>query len=454
MERKEEVGVSYRQIMKKKHLSPLLVIVLSFLALITVGALLLKLPFAVQEGQSLSWIDAWFLSTSSVCVTGLSPIADISATLSIFGKVCMMILMQTGGLGIVTIAIYVLVLLGVKIGITERYVVREALNQNSLGGMVRLVRSIIFTSLIIESFGFVVNLIVFLPNHPFWEAIGISVFHTVSAFNNAGFDLFGSSSMIPYAGNVLLNLNTMLMIFMGGIGFVVIHDVIHKKNWKSLTLYSRIVLKTTAVLIVGGTLLIKVFEWDTVTWLQALFQSVTCRTAGFSTTDIALLSDSTALVMMLLMFIGASPNSTGGGVKTSTAYTIYKAITSFLTGKPTIIRNRKIDDETKYKAFSLVILSAFCIFVAFLGLSSIELKNTASNSTFLNVLFEAISAFGTVGLSRGLTPQLLNGSKLIISALMFIGRLGPITIFGLLNKNWGHPYATNVDYASEKIIIG
>jgi len=445
---------SCRYAMKKKHLSPLLVIVLSFFAIIVVGALLLKLPWSVQEGQFLSWVDSIFLSTSAVCVTGLSPVLDLSATLSIFGKIVMMILIQTGGLGIVTIAIYVLVLLGVKIGITERYVIREALNQNSLGGMIKLVRAIVFTSLIIEFIGFGINMIVFVPKFPFLEAVGISAFHAVSAFNNAGFDLLGSTSLIAYAGDVLLNINTMVMITLGGIGFVVIHDVVRKRSWKNLTLYSKIVLKTSLVLIVGGMLLIKLFEWGNVTWLQALFQSVTSRTAGFATTDIALLSDATTLVLMLLMFIGASPNSTGGGVKTTTAYTIYKSITSFLTGKPTIIRSRKIDDETKYKAFALVILSAFSIFVVFLALSSIESKNPASNSTFINILFETISAFGTVGLSRGLTPELLASSKLIISALMFLGRLGPITIFGIWNKNWGHPYASNVDYAPEKILIG
>jgi trk system potassium uptake protein TrkH len=200
--------------------------------------------------------------------------------------------------------------------------------------------------------------------------------------------------------------------------------------------------------------LIKAFEYDHLTWLQAIFSSITCRTAGFATTNVGLLSDASALVMMLLMFIGASPNSTGGGVKTTTAYTIFKAITSFLTGKPTIVKSRKIDDETKYKAFALVVLSAFCLFVAFLALSTIELGNPSTDSTFLNILFESISAFGTVGLSRGLTPALFPASKLIIIFLMFLGRLGPITIFGIWNKNWGHPYASSLDYATEKILIG
>lgn len=298
------------------------------------------------------------------------------------------------------------------------------------------------------------SFIVFIQHYPFWEALGVSAFHSVSAFNNAGFDLLGPSSMIAYSQDIFLNIVTMILIIIGGIGFVVIHDVLNNKRWKDLTLYSRIVIRVTAILIIVGTILIKLFEFNQITWLQALFTSVTCRTAGFSTTDIGLLSDATVLIMMLLMFIGASPNSTGGGVKTTTAYTIYKSITSFLTGKPTIIQKRKIDDETKYKAFSLVVLSAACVFTAFLALSTIELPNPASNSTFINILFEAISAFGTVGLSRGLTTSLLPASKLIIASLMFLGRLGPITIFGVFNKNWGHPASSSLDYPTEKMIIG
>lgn len=439
---------------QKKKISPLIVIVISFATIILAGTLLLKLPFSSQEGSFISWVDAFFLSTSAICVTGLSPIADLSAALSVFGKIVMMVLIQIGGMGIVTIAIYILAILGIKIGITERYLVKESLNQNSVGGMIKLVRMVVFTSLIIEGIGMALSFIVFIQHYPFWEALGVSAFHSVSAFNNAGFDLLGPSSMIAYSQDIFLNIVTMILIIIGGIGFVVIHDVLNNKRWKDLTLYSRIVIRVTAILIIVGTILIKLFEFNQITWLQALFTSVTCRTAGFSTTDIGLLSDATVLIMMLLMFIGASPNSTGGGVKTTTAYTIYKSITSFLTGKPTIIQKRKIDDETKYKAFSLVVLSAACVFTAFLALSTIELPNPASNSTFINILFEAISAFGTVGLSRGLTTSLLPASKLIIASLMFLGRLGPITIFGVFNKNWGHPASSSLDYPTEKMIIG
>jgi len=438
--------------MKKKTISPLIVIVLSFIGIIVVGILLIKLPFSVQDGQFISWVDAIFLSTSAVCVTGLSTIGNLGDTLSIFGKIVLGLLIQIGGIGIVTIAIYVLVILGIKVGVTERYVLKEALNQHSISGMIRLVRSIIFTTLIIESFGMIINFIVFIQDFDFWSALGISAFHSISSFNNAGFDILGATSLQAYSGNILLNINTMLQIIIGGIGFIVISDILKKRSWKSLTLYSKIVLKTTMFLIVFGTLLIKLLEPNNVTWLQAVFQSVTTRTAGFSTIDISLFSYTTLAVIMVFMFIGASPNSTGGGVKTTTFYIIFRSTVSFLQGKPTIINNRKIEDDNRSKAFTLVLLAMSSIFVVFIIVSSIEMNNP--HMSFISVLFETISAFGTVGLSLGVTPYLYSGSKIILSLLMFLGRLGPITIFGILNKNWGHPYVSSVDYASEKILVG
>lgn len=442
--------------MKKSKLTPLAIIALSFIGIIVVGALLLKLPISTQTEESLGWIDSFFISTSAVCVTGLSTIPDLSITLSVFGKIVLALLIQIGGLGIVTIAIYVLVILGIKIGVTERYVIKEALNQHSLSGVVKLVRSIIITSFIIEFFGMIINFIVFIqyPDLGFWKSLGLSAFHSISSFNNAGFDILGDSSLQAYSSNILLNLNTMFLIIVGGIGFIVIRDVLSKKKWSQLSLYSKIVLKTTLFLIIFGTIIVKVFEWNNVTWLQAIFTSVTTRTAGFSTIDMNLFSFSTLMVIMVFMFIGASPNSTGGGVKTTTIYIIFKSILSFLKGKPTIINKRKIEDSARTKAFTLAGLALFSIFVVFVILSKIEQNNPNHNMTFVKLLFETFSAFGTVGLSMGITPYLMPVSKLLISVLMFLGRLGPITIFGVMNKNWGHPQTSTVVYAPVKIIIG
>ena len=441
--------------MKKRRLSPFAIVALSFLSIIVIGTLLLKLPFSTKDGLApLSWVDSLFTSASAVCVTGLSAIPNIGETFSVFGKIVLALLIQIGGLGIVTLAIYVLVVLGIKIGITERYVLKEALNQHHLGGMIKLVRSIVFTSLIIEGFGMIINFIVFIQDFSFFEALGYAAFHTISSFNNAGFDILGSSSLQNYSGNILLNINTMVMIVVGGIGFIVIRDILEKKSWRTLSLYSKIVLKTTLLLIVLGTLVIKLFEYNNVTWLEALFTSVTTRTAGFSTVNISMFSYSTLVVIIILMFIGASPNSTGGGIKTTTVYIMFRSITSFLLGKPFITHKRKVEDQNKNKAFVLVTLAFSVTIFMFLVISLIEANNTNYNMTFIEVLFETFSAFGTVGLSLGITPYLLPSSKVLLSILMFIGRLGPITIFGIMNKNWGHPDISHINYAVEKILVG
>ncbi len=440
--------------MKKRKLSPFAIIAISFFGIIAFGAILFKLPITTQSRVALSWYDSIFLSASAVCVTGLSTIPNIAETLSVFGKFVLAFLIQIGGLGIVTIAIYVLVVLGIKIGVTERYVIKEALNQYSLSGMVKLVRSIILTTLIIELLGMSINFIVFIQEFSFFDALGHSAFHAISSFNNAGFDILGDSSLQNYSSNILLNINTMALIIIGGIGFIVIEDILKNRKWKNLTIYTKIVLKTTLVLIVAGTLIIKLFEYGNITWLEATFQSVTTRTAGFSTVNISAFSYTTLVVIMVFMFIGASPNSTGGGIKTTTLFVIYKSVISFINGKPFITHKRKIDDANKNKAFVLAILAFTVTIVMFLAVASIEAKNTSYNMTFIEVLFETFSAFGTVGLSMGITPSLLPASKILLSILMFIGRLGPITIFGIMNKNWGHPPVNNVNYATERILVG
>ena len=440
--------------MKKRKMPPLAIVALSFLGIIVTGTLLLKLPISTQTEEALSWIDSLFLSASAVCVTGLSTIPNIAETLSVFGKIVLALLIQIGGLGIVTIAIYVLVIFGIRIGVTERYVLREALNQHHLGGMVRLVRSIVFTSLIIEGFGMIINFIVFIKEFSFFEAIGHSAFHAISSFNNAGFDILGNSSLQNYNNNILLNINTMVLIIIGGIGFIVIRDIIEKKSWKNLSLYSKIVLKMTLFLIITGTFLVKFLEYNNISWLEAIFTSVTTRTAGFSTVDISLFSYTTLVVIIIFMFIGASPNSTVGGVKTTTIFVMFKSITSFLIGKPCITHRRKIDDQNRNKAFVLVTIAFSVTIFIFLIVSLIESNNPSHDRGFIEVLFETFSAFGTVGLSTGITPFLRPSSKVILSILMYIGRLGPITIFGIMNKNWGHPEVSHIDYPIEKILVG
>lgn len=440
--------------MKNKKMSPLAIILLSFLGIIALGSILLKLPFTTVAEGSLSWVDSIFLSASAVCVTGLSTIANIGETLSLYGKIVLALLIQVGGLGIVTIAIYVLMLLGIKIGVTERYLVKEALNQRSHGGMIKLVRSIVLTTLFIEFIGMIINFIVFIQDFSFINALGHSAFHAISSFNNAGFDILGDSSLQAYSSNILLNLNTMLLIIIGGIGFIVIRDILEKKKWSTLTLYSKIVIKITLFLIISGALLIKLLEGQSITWLQALFQSVTTRTAGFSTVNISQFSYVTLIVVIVFMFIGASPNSTGGGIKTTTFYVMFGSILSFLRGKPFVKQKRLISNSNRIKAFVIATLAFSVTVIFFLGISLIEASNNAYDNKMLNILFETFSAFGTVGLSTGITTSLFPSTKILLSILMFIGRLGPITVFGIINQNWKQDLTGKIDYPKENILVG
>ncbi|MDA3932679.1 MAG: H(+)-transporting ATPase [Tenericutes bacterium] len=440
--------------MKKKKLSPLIVILISFLSIIVVGTFLFKLPFTTVAEGSLSWVDSIFLAASAVCVTGLSTISSIGDSFTIYGKVVLALLIQIGGLGIVTIAIYVLMILGIKIGVTERYLVKEALNQPTHGGMIKLVRSIVLVTLTIEFIGMLINFTVFIQDFDFWKALGVSAFHAISSFNNAGFDIFGASSMQAYSSNILLNINTMALIIIGGIGFIVIRDLLEKKNWKNLTIYSKIVLKITLFLIVFGALLIKLLEYDQVTWLEAVFQSVTTRTAGFSTVNISQFSYITLIVIIAFMFVGASPNSTGGGIKTTSLYIIYGSIISFLRGKPFITNKRMIENSNRIKALVIAILAFTITIVFFLIISVIEAKNGAYDNKMLNILFETFSAFGTVGLSTGITTELFPATKILLSILMFIGRLGPITVFGIINQNWKQDMTGKIDYPKQHILVG
>ncbi|MFA6890218.1 MAG: potassium transporter TrkG, partial [Bacilli bacterium] len=313
----------------KKKISPYLIMIFGFVTVILIGTGLLLLPFSTREGISLSFVDALFTSTSAVCVTGLVSVSSVAEVYTVFGKIIITLLIEIGGLGFITIAMFIFTVLGIKIGMGDRFLIKESLNQNSLKGMVRLVRMTVFITLIVQLFGAIINFIVFIQDYSFWNAVGFSLFHSVSAFNNAGFDLLGSTSFMVYEQNVLLNMNTMFLVILGGIGFIVIYDVLRTRNWKKLSIHSKIVLKTSLFLVVGGAIALKVLEGSNITWLQAFFNSVTARTAGFQTVQYNTFSNAALLVVMILMYIGASPSSAGGGIKTTTFYTIYKYLFSF-----------------------------------------------------------------------------------------------------------------------------
>lgn len=426
-----------------KKIKPGRIIVLGFLIVILLGTILLMLPISINEGENVSFIDALFTSTSAVCVTGLIAI-DTADTFTVFGRTVVALLIQIGGLGVTSVGVGFIMLLKKKIGIKERTLIKESMNLDSLKGVVKLVKSILIMTLIFESIGVILSYIVFSKDYAPLDALGISLFHSIAAFNNSGFDILGGlQNLIPYQSNVILNLTTCGLIIFGGIGFLVIKEIIEVRSFKKFTLHTKIVLIMTGILLVVGTILLKLTE--DISWLGAFFFSTSARTAGFSTYPLSNFTNAGLFVLIILMFIGASPGSTGGGIKTTTLFTLNKSIYSTSTNKHCTAFKRKIPLGLILKAFNVTILALFVICIGTFILSILE-----PNYTFMQLLFEVTSAFGTVGLSTGITPDLSALSKFIISLIMFIGRLGPMTIATI----WSFKKPSDACYSEETVIIG
>lgn len=287
---------------RKLKIHPYVLIILTFLGVILLGTICFMFPWSVKSGERLNFIDSLFMATSSVCVTGLTVI-NPAAKLSVFGKIVMAILMEIGGLSFITIAVCFFAIIGGKIGIGNRYLLKEALNQNSLAGIVHLVKRIILISMIIQCIGVILNYFALMSyyNYDFVKTLGASIFHSIASFNNAGFDVFGNQSLILFKDNILLNISTMFLILCGGLGFIVIEELVTKRNIKKLSIHSRIVLIMTAVLTILGMFLFKFSMYDEITWLQALFTSVTCRTAGFTTIPLEQLPPGAYITAIVLM---------------------------------------------------------------------------------------------------------------------------------------------------------
>ena len=318
------------------------------------------------------------------------------------------------------------------------------MNLDSLKGLVKLVKSVLLLTLIFESIGVILSYIVFSKDYSPLDALGISMFHSIAAFNNSGFDILGNlQNLIPYQSNILLNLTTCGLIIFGGLGFLVIKEIIEKRSFKKFSLHTKVVLITTGILLVVGTVVLKFTE--DITWLGAFFFSTSARTAGFSTYPLSNFTNAGLFILTILMFIGASPGSTGGGIKTTTIFTLYKSIYSTSTNRHCVAFKRRIPSNVILKAFNITLLALFVVCMGTFILSILE-----PTYTFMQLLFEVTSAFGTVGLSTGITPNLSDLSKVIISLIMFIGRLGPMTIATI----WYFKEPSNAYYSEEAVIIG
>lgn len=436
--------------MKSGKIHPYMIIISTFLGVILIGTILLVMPFASTTGKSIGFVDSLFMATSSVCVTGLS-VVTVSADLTVYGKIVMMILMEIGGLSFITIAVFFFTVIGAKIGVSNRILLKESLNQSSLNGIVPLVRKIIFISFTIQIVCALINLISFTQYYDFWDALGVSLFHSCASFNNAGFDIIGDESLIPFKDDILLNITTISMILIGGIGFVVIDDVLRNKRWSKFKLHSKLVLVTTVILFVGGALLIKFTNWNDMSFMQSFFTSATCRTAGFATYDMSQLREhpATYVIVVMLMLIGASPCSTGGGVKTTTFAVVMIAIFYFARGKKAKAFQRKISEGQLFKAFVLVAVAVAIIVIGTFLICAIQPEFKLDE-----VLFEVSSGFSTTGLTMGITKALNPANRIIMCVIMLLGRLGPLTVIGIVNKNWMTSSKEQIQYVEESVVIG
>lgn len=428
----------------KKSFSPKLtapqLILLAFFSLIIIGSLLLWLPISSADGKSVSFTDAFFTSATSVCVTGLVTLPTVSAW-SVFGKVVILLLIQIGGLGVITVMAELMILVHRKIGIADRILIQDSFNLNTTSGIVKFTKKVVFGTLAVESVGALLYMTVFVPDFGI-KGVWYSVFNSVSAFCNAGIDIISENSLCGYALNPIINIVTCLLIILGGIGYIVWWDVVRVikkrtkqkiKLWSSLTLHSKIALFTTAVLIVTGAVCFYIFEYDNPETMKglpvgdrillSLFQSVTTRTAGFATVPQQNLTVSSSVLSLLLMFIGGSPVGTAGGIKTVTFAVLAASAVSVIKNKNDVnMFGRRISISAVRKASAVAAVSFMIAFLSSLLLSCV------TNAPALDIFYETVSASATVGLSRNLTSSLNTAGKFIIAFTMYLGRVGPISL--------------------------
>ncbi|PWU69229.1 TrkH family potassium uptake protein [Gracilibacillus dipsosauri] len=438
--------------LKYMNLNPSQLLISVFVTCILIGTLLLKLPIATTE--TITWIDSLFTATSAMTVTGLI-VVDTPSAFTLFGEIIIVILIQLGGLGIMTFAVMIYIMLGRRIGIKGRLVIQQALNQTSIGGVVKLVRNLFIFSLTIETIAMIFLAIRWVPVLGWGKGIYFSLFHAISAFNNAGFALW-SDSLMGYVGDPLINIIISLLFIIGGIGFTVLSDLWYKKKFRKLSLHSRLMLVGTLVLNMVAMFIVFILEYNNPSTLGGLasftdkvwasyFQATSPRTAGFNTLDIGSLEEPTVFFMLLLMFIGAGSASTGGGIKLTTFIIIILSVLTFLRGKKEItISERTINQTYILRSLAIATMGLFFVFIAVFILTIVE------DEPVIMVLFEVISAFGTVGLSMGLTGSLSILGKIVIICIMFIGKLGPLTLaFSLARSK-----EERIKYPYEEVLTG
>lgn len=463
---KESVELVFRKRLGRmiQRTRPGLIVIISFTAAAFAGAVLLALP-AASEGDPLSPVDALFTSTSAVCVTGLV-VVDTGSQFTMFGKSVILALIQLGGLGVMTFSVFLFIFLGRGIGVRQRWIVTETFTSAPIKEIRSLIRSIFMFTFAVEGAGALSLFLFWRTRIPAAEAIQKSVFHAISAFCNAGFSTY-SDSFVEYVDVAWLNFTIMLLIILGGLGFPVIHEfrsrmtAVRQGKRQSLSLHSKMVLSATAILIITGAVLFYFTEARTGLAglgmkgkaLSALFQSVTARTAGFNTADIAALGPAALFILIILMFVGASPGSCGGGIKTTSLAVFAAIFKTKISGRQAVtLFKRTIPEDVVLRALSVFILAVLVVTAGLIALLITEMGQIDSGSgDFLACLFETVSAFGTVGLSTGITPSLTVGGKLVIIVMMMLGRVGLLTVAYVITRA---EHTRLFKYAEEKVMIG
>lgn len=467
MKNKDNNSVNKKIAEPKKNLSTTRQILLGFMATIVVGTVLLSLPIAVVSGEP-DVLTALFTATTSVCVTGLVVVNTFSHW-TIFGKIVILLLIQLGGLGIVAFTSAVMLMLNRKVTLSNRMVIQDAFSLNNLQGMVRFVKKVILGTIVVELAGALCYLIAFLPKYGAAKGIWFAVFNSISAFCNAGIDILGPDSLMSFSSSPIVLITTMFLICFGGLGFVVwwdVIDVLHKvfskeispsDFFRNLKTHSKIVIITTISLILSGMLLILMFEYNNPATLgnmgfgdkllNSFFQSVSLRTAGFATIDQAGLSDPSVLVCIIFMIIGGSPVGTAGGIKTVSFAVLLLAVISVIKGrKETVVFNKSIKEELIRRSLAVTFISITVFFVFSITLI---LSNGLS---LTDASFEVASAIGTVGLSRNITPDLNSFGRILIVIAMYLGRIGPISMFVAFSNKYS--IKNSIHYAEADIIVG
>ena len=439
-------------------------ILLSFLVAIFVGSLLLYLPISTKSGVSVSYVDALFTATTATCVTGLVTLPTVT-TWSIFGQIVLLLLIQIGGLGIITVLSGITVAINRKMKLKDSRLISDAFNINSLEGLSKFVKKVMIGTFIVEGVGALLYMIVFIPQFG-WKGIWISVFNSISAFCNAGIDIIAEDSLCSYATNPIINSITSSLIILGGLGYIVWWDVLRVvkdfkiqkfKCFRRLTLHSKIVLSVTAILIFGGALLIFIFEYsnpETIADMSlfdkiqvSFFQSITTRTAGFASVPQENLTDTTAMISLFFMFVGGSPVGTAGGIKTVTVAVLVFTAYALITNKNEVsVFNRALSRQVTRKAVAVTVMSFSIMFISTILLSAV------TDASALDIVYETVSATATVGLTRNLTPFLNLWGKLIIICTMYLGRIGPISL--AIAFAYSKEASNNIKNPVEEISVG